>query len=476
MVIAAFDQKTQTANPPGPKTSLPKMDLLKAEIARKRRAVELAKSSDEVWHVDASGGEGDDSDGRQPRQYLRASDLRRFQNRLAESAQGGDHVRNRRLGLGGQKRKKRDNDPSMADIEDDGAAGVGGADDAAADGVPAGANGESRVPGKSQGLGGGVESDSEAKVRSRGGANDHNKESLIPAEVTRMLRELGLPVRLFGERTVRQTKDGRGGGGYDDASRLERLRGAQERRRAAAAGASEMDEFRLGGGHGVRNTFLGGRKRGDGVDDEEGDTGGDKVANRARLDVAVVGSGAGDKIRAKAEAREAEKDIAREDEDSDDPHKRIYRFFKSLLRQWEDDLARRPESTRRTATGRNETKTVKQCKDYIRPLFRLCKKRTLEEGMTANIVRIVENCEKGEFVRANDAYLDLAIGRAAWPMGVTMVGIHARSGREKINASNVAHVMNNELQRKYLTSVKRLMSYSQKKRTDVDPSKKVLHL
>ena len=55
-----------------------------------------------------------------------------------------------------------------------------------------------------------------------------------------------------------------------------------------------------------------------------------------------------------------------------------------------------------------------------------------------------------------------------------MVGIHERSGREKINSSKVAHIMNNESQRKYLQSVKRLMSYAQTKRPDVNPSKKML--
>jgi pre-mRNA-splicing factor 18 len=34
--------------------------------------------------------------------------------------------------------------------------------------------------------------------------------------------------------------------------------------------------------------------------------------------------------------------------------------------------------------------------------------------------------------------------------------------------------MNNEMQRKYLQSVKRLMRFAQDKRTDVAPSKKVL--
>ena len=79
-----------------------------------------------------------------------------------------------------------------------------------------------------------------------------------------------------------------------------------------------------------------------------------------------------------------------------------------------------------------------------------------------------------DFLKANDHYLRCAIGNAAWPIGLTMVGIHERSGREKINTSKVAHVMNNELQRKYFTSVKRLMTFAQKKRPDVPPSMKVL--
>ncbi len=54
------------------------------------------------------------------------------------------------------------------------------------------------------------------------------------------------------------------------------------------------------------------------------------------------------------------------------------------------------------------------------------------------------------YLKANDAYLEMAIGNAAWPIGVTMVGIHARTGREKIFDRNVAHVLNDETQRKYI--------------------------
>ena len=53
-------------------------------------------------------------------------------------------------------------------------------------------------------------------------------------------------------------------------------------------------------------------------------------------------------------------------------------------------------------------------------------------------------------MQANDAYLSMAIGNAPWPIGVTMVGIHARTGREKIFSQQIAHVLNDETQRKYI--------------------------
>jgi pre-mRNA-splicing factor 18 len=55
----------------------------------------------------------------------------------------------------------------------------------------------------------------------------------------------------------------------------------------------------------------------------------------------------------------------------------------------------------------------------------------------------------------------MAIGNAPWPIGVTMVGIHARTGREKIFSKHVAHVLNDETQRKYIQGLKRLMTKCQ---------------
>ncbi|GMF48523.1 unnamed protein product [Phytophthora fragariaefolia] len=246
-------------------------------------------------------------------------------------------------------------------------------------------------------------------------AEDADEPVLAWPDLRRRLRELAQPVTLFGE---------------DLAQRMARLRRVE-----IAAAAKHEDE--LGAGHDIRNRFVGG----------------------------------GGGPRAQAEADEFERDAAEDDEQ--DADKLVYRFFKGMLQRWEKDLAARPEHVKRTAQGKIAVKTMKQCKDYIRPLFKLCKQRQVPPDILPNLVDIVKFCRQGEFVMANDAYIKLAIGNAAWPIGVTMVGIHERTGREKINSNKQAHVMNNESQRKYLTSVKRLMSYAQSI-SNVLPSKRVL--
>jgi pre-mRNA-splicing factor 18 len=52
----------------------------------------------------------------------------------------------------------------------------------------------------------------------------------------------------------------------------------------------------------------------------------------------------------------------------------IYKYFRYLLKCWEYDLNQRPDHDKTLAKGKMETRTQKQCKDYIRYLFKLCKK------------------------------------------------------------------------------------------------------
>lgn len=42
------------------------------------------------------------------------------------------------------------------------------------------------------------------------------------------------------------------------------------------------------------------------------------------------------------------------------------------------------------------------------------------------------------YIKANEYFLEMAIGNAPWPIGATMVGIHARPGRERISSKKIA--------------------------------------
>lgn len=174
------------------------------------------------------------------------------------------------------------------------------------------------------------------------------------------------------------------------------------------------------------------------------------------------------------EVEKDEKDDKKIEDEVQDDFTLIRSWIKTRLKAWEASLEGRSDADKRSAQGRLKTKTFKQTKEYIRPLTRLCKRKGLEPSIKESLLVMIGHCDDGEFVKANDAYMLVAIGNAAWPIGVTSVGIHARTARENVEQKNVAHVMNDEAARKYLTSFKRLMKFEQDARTDVAPSKKVL--
>jgi len=147
-------------------------------------------------------------------------------------------------------------------------------------------------------------------------------------------------------------------------------------------------------------------------------------------------------------------------------------LFQKLLREWETELNERSDAVKRTANGKVATATFKQTVRNISPLFKLLKKRSIARDILHPLFEIVKLVREREYVAANKSYLTLAIGNAPWPMGVTMVGIHERSAREKIFSNQVAHILNDETQRKYIQAVKRLMSYAQSKYPN-DPSKNI---
>ncbi|CAH9078413.1 unnamed protein product [Cuscuta epithymum] len=270
-------------------------------------------------------------------------------------------------------------------------------------------------------------------------------------EVIRRLRFLKQPVTLFGE---------------DDEARLDRLKYVLK------AGLFEVDDSDMT--EGQTNDFLRDivelkKRQKSGIISERKrkstDEGEDKDGGGGDEDLSGEGGSSGvdydkDLKRMKTKFEE----LCDED--------KILVFFKRLLNEWSQELAEMSEAEKRTAKGKSMVATFKQCARYLNPLFKFCRKKVLPDDIRQALLLMVKCCMERDYLAAMDHYIRMAIGNAPWPIGVTMVGIHERSAREKIYTNSVAHIMNDETTRKYLQSVKRLMTFCQR-RYPTAPSKAV---
>nr|CAG4644689.1 EOG090X03WO [Leptodora kindtii] len=139
----------------------------------------------------------------------------------------------------------------------------------------------------------------------------------------------------------------------------------------------------------------------------------------------------------------------------------ISQLMQLLLQIWGQKLNSRSEAEKRSVKGKRASATYAQTRSYLKPLFKKLRNKSIQDDILDSLTIIIQHLLDRNYVAANDAYLQMAIGNAPWPIGVTMVGIHARTGREKIFSKHVAHVLNDETQRKYIQGLKRLMTKCQ---------------
>ncbi|KAI0481055.1 hypothetical protein GGR56DRAFT_303029 [Xylariaceae sp. FL0804] len=141
-------------------------------------------------------------------------------------------------------------------------------------------------------------------------------------------------------------------------------------------------------------------------------------------------------------------------------------YFTMVLSEWEAALARESSSHGGSSdgtsfAGRAAVNAMVSSRENMVPLFRRFEKGDLDDDILRPVVEIVQAAQERRYVDANDGYLRLSIGKAAWPIGVTMVGIHERSAREKLHNGERGHVMGDEVTRKYLQSIKRCLTFAQ---------------
>ncbi|KAJ7931353.1 Prp18 domain-containing protein [Mycena leptocephala] len=246
-------------------------------------------------------------------------------------------------------------------------------------------------------------------------------------ETIRRLRSKGQPIRLFAE---------------SDKDRRLRLRALEL--------IEEKDHDRQGGQNDFKKAL-------------------EDVENVER-EMKAKGTGKGKKRDDAEQAANSVLDLGLIKSDPDKLYPLIYFALKRTLREWGEAMDERPESVKRTTQGKLAAATQVQSAEYLKPLFKSLRARSLPADVLGRMAEIVHYMQKRQYQRANDSYLRLSIGNAPWPIGVTMVGIHERSAREKISSDQVAHVLNDEVSRKYIQSLKRLLTFSQTKYPPEDVS------
>ena len=142
----------------------------------------------------------------------------------------------------------------------------------------------------------------------------------------------------------------------------------------------------------------------------------------------------------------------------------LYWHCRRWFKAWRDDLDARGEEARSSREGRKADDRYHLQLSYFKPLFQHLERRDLNEEIKVGLWEIVEAARNRNYQQANQLYLNLSIGTAPWPIGVTSVGIHERSAREKISFSwnGEAHIMNDEATRKYLQALQQLLRHVQR--------------
>ena len=154
--------------------------------------------------------------------------------------------------------------------------------------------------------------------------------------------------------------------------------------------------------------------------------------------------------------------VPKDKEGKDYLFRQLASYFSLLLSEWGRALSARPTSVKESTQGRTAESAMVQSLTNMRPLFKKFETGDLPDSILEPVVEIVNAAQERRYVDANDGYLRLSIGKAAWPIGVTMVGIHERSAREKLHESdNQAHIMSDEVTRKFLQSIKRALTFAQ---------------
>lgn len=125
-------------------------------------------------------------------------------------------------------------------------------------------------------------------------------------------------------------------------------------------------------------------------------------------------------------------------------------FIHDLLSQWDEH------------SEEYHPELLVETKKSLFPLLVKLRRATLTRDLVISLATVLYHLQQSDQNNlAIESYMKLSIGNVAWPIGVTSVGIHARSAHSRIQGADgqVANVMLDERTRLWITSIKRLITF-----------------
>jgi len=157
----------------------------------------------------------------------------------------------------------------------------------------------------------------------------------------------------------------------------------------------------------------------------------------------------------------------------------IRAWARKALKAWEKEIAEKPDEEKKTARCKTEVAAHRQVRRDVRPLQKRLRMYVMDEWLLGKIHHIIQFADEREYRNASEAYLDLSIGKAAWPVGIgcggsmlmeDAIGLHDRFNR-MANVKDIAFALNDDVTRKFVQALKRLMNVAQRYWPPSDPSK-----
>lgn len=144
----------------------------------------------------------------------------------------------------------------------------------------------------------------------------------------------------------------------------------------------------------------------------------------------------------------------------------VYLWINKVLSDWHQRLDLKYTTEEQKNNSHVNYTRYQESQEELKGLLVVLKKKGGDHDMITSVYHIMNCCLVREYIKANDKYIDLSIGKAPWPMGVAMLSITV-----KRNAQKLSHVLTNQMTRRWMQAIKRLISVSQELYPNQDKTK-----